>query len=68
MVFFSHYAVTPNQLVDRVRRSLREGAERKVYLSVDSRSRFGDAEMVIDQLRIAGIDRICFITENSEGH
>jgi biopolymer transport protein ExbD len=65
MVFFSHYAVTPNELIDRVHGALREGAGKKIYLSVDARSRYGDTEIVVDQLRLAGIDRICFITENS---
>jgi biopolymer transport protein ExbD len=64
-VFFRRYAVTPDQLADRVRSALREGAEKKIYLSVDARSRYGDTVVVVDELRKAGIDRICFITDNS---
>jgi biopolymer transport protein ExbD len=64
MPFFRHYAVTPEQLVDRIRGALREGAEKKIYLSVDARSRYGDTVVVVDAIREAGIERICFITDN----
>jgi biopolymer transport protein ExbD len=67
-VFFRRYAVTPDQLADRVRGALREGAEKKIYLSVDARSKYGDTAAVVDELRKAGIEQICFLTENSARH
>jgi biopolymer transport protein ExbD len=67
-VYFRGQLVVLDQLPDHIRRALREGAEKKVYLSVDARSKYGDTAAVVDQIRLAGIDSISFITNNSEGH
>lgn len=42
--------------------SVKEGAQRKVFLGVDARSRCGDTAIVLDQMRVAGIENACFIT------
>jgi biopolymer transport protein ExbD len=52
----------------RVLRALAiSGWTRRVRLgaSVDERSKFGDTVVVVDELRKAGIERICFLTDNS---
>jgi biopolymer transport protein ExbD len=45
-VFFGPRVIALNELTDRVRGALREGAEKRIYLSVDARSRYGDAVVV----------------------
>jgi biopolymer transport protein ExbD len=42
--------------------SMREGAEKKVYLAVDMRSRYAETAIVLDQVRATGIENVCFIT------
>jgi len=64
-VFFRDLRVLPEALPDLVHDALREGAEKKVYLAADTRSKYGDTVKVVDLLRLGGIDRICFIAEKS---
>ena len=46
--------------------SLRRGSERKVYLQVDSRAKYGDAAEAIDRIREAGIANIGLITDQRQ--
>ena len=43
-----------------------EGAERKVYLSVDARAKYGDAAAVVEQIGKAGIREICILVYRRE--
>ena len=46
--------------------AVQEGSERKVYLKVDARAKYGDAERVVDQVRAAGIQQICILAEKAK--
>jgi len=50
-------------LTDEIRERVRNGAEKKVYLAVDARAKYGDAKAVLDQIRMAGIGNVSFLTE-----
>ena len=50
-------------LTDEIRERVRNGAEKKVYLAVDARAKYGDAKAVLDQIRMAGIENVSFLTE-----
>jgi biopolymer transport protein ExbD len=43
------------ELPDLIRTAIRGGSERKVYLFADSRAKNGSVEIVVDQIRLAGI-------------
>lgn len=60
--YFRDSPMAPEELPGLVRGALRDGAEKKIYLAVDARSRFGDTAAVVDQLQLAEITNICFIT------
>ena len=64
-VFFRNTMVEPSNLPERIHDAVKDGAERKVYLAVDARSKWIDTERVIDQIRAAGITYICFLAENA---
>lgn len=49
------------EMEDQVRTSVRAGSERRVYVMVDERARYGDVETVIDAVRAAGIWNMSFI-------
>jgi len=49
-----------------IRGAMKQGAERKVFLSADSRARNEDVEAVVQQVRIAGINSIAIVT-NEDG-
>ena len=60
---FSQFADGADDLPDRIREAIGAGAEQKVYLEVDSCTRFSDVAAVLDQIRAAKISQIRFLTE-----
>jgi biopolymer transport protein ExbD len=66
-VYFRNYSAQPKSLAFLIRNAMQERAERKVYLSVDSRARYGDAAVVVEQIGKAGIREICFLASKPEG-
>ena len=62
-IFFGNIQIRPSELPGSIRESLRSGSERKVYLKVDARAKYGDAEVVINQVREAGIENIGIFTD-----
>ncbi len=62
-VFFRSELVRPNELPVKIRDSLNQGAERKVYIRADARSRYGWVAEVLDGIRSAGVEKIGFLVE-----
>jgi biopolymer transport protein ExbD len=62
-IYFGNHAVATEDLPDEIRERVRNGAERKIYLAVDARAKYGDAERVLDQIRLSGIRDVSFLTE-----
>jgi len=62
-VYFRNVKIAPEDLSGLVREAVHKGAERKMYLAVDGRARYGDAGAVMDEIRAAGIQEICVLTE-----
>jgi biopolymer transport protein TolR len=60
-VYFRQTAARPEELVNLIRTSLQEGAERRVYLAADARARYGEVEIVLTQIRLAGIASIAIL-------
>ena len=65
-VLFGTHQVQRSDLCIAIQDSLRHGSERKVYLKVDARVRYGDATSVIDQIRQATIQNVGIITAQRE--
>jgi biopolymer transport protein ExbD len=62
-IYFGNAKVASEDLADQIRQHLGRGAERKVFLIVDQRTRFGDLSVVLDEVRHAGIWDIAFLAE-----
>ncbi len=62
-VFFRSDQVTPDQLPDRIRESIGQGAEREVYIRADVRARYSWVAEVLDNVRSAGVEKIGFLVE-----
>jgi len=62
-VFFGYIQVHSDEIAKIIEGRVKAGAERKVYLAVDARSRYGDVKPVLDQVRYAGIRQICILAE-----
>ncbi len=65
-VFFDNNRVCLSGLDERIRRQLRVGAERKVYLRVDVRTHWARVGQVLDQVRAAGIADISFVVDQNK--
>jgi biopolymer transport protein ExbD len=62
-VYFGNHVVAMEDLPNEIRERVRNGAERKIYLAVDARAKYGDAEKVLDQIQVSGIRDVSFLTE-----
>jgi biopolymer transport protein ExbD len=62
-VFFRNERVSPDQLPDRIRESIKQGAEGKVYIRADARAKYGWVAEVIDSVRSAGVEKIGFLVD-----
>lgn len=53
------------QLVDvrpQVEAALRATDMKKVFVRADARAKYGDVKTVVEQLRLAGVTQLCFLT------
>jgi biopolymer transport protein ExbD len=64
-IFFRSNQVVARALPEMIHDAVKQGAERKVYLAVDARARYSDVEPVLDQIRYAGIQQVCFLAEKT---
>lgn len=62
-VFFGSSHIAPADLPNFIRESVGNGAERKIYLAVDARAKYGDVIVILNQIREAGIEDVAFLTE-----
>jgi biopolymer transport protein ExbD len=62
-VFFRDHRVRREDLANEIREGVRNGAEKKVYIAVDARAKYGSAIPVLVQTRLAGIENVSFLTE-----
>lgn len=65
-VYFRNHRAEPKSLPFLIRSAVQEGAEKKVYLAVDSRARYRDAAAVVEQIGSAGIREICILAYKRE--
>ena len=62
-VYFGSHAVGTEDLPNEIREGVRNGAERRIYLAVDARAKYGDAEKVLEQIRASGIRDVSLLTQ-----
>jgi biopolymer transport protein ExbD len=61
-IYFRERHIALEDLPNEIREGLRSGAERRVYLAVDARAKYGEVPAVLEKIRIAGVDRVAFLT------
>ena len=62
-LYFGSERINLGELPDQLRNSVRAGAENRVYLLVDSRIKFAEVKPVLDEIGLAGVKNISFLTE-----
>jgi biopolymer transport protein ExbD len=61
-IYVNHMSVDLDDLPKIVKSGLQSGAERRVYLLVDERSRYSDTKRVLIAIHDAGIENVSFLT------
>jgi len=67
-IFFRNAKVDPTSLPTAVQQAVKEGAERRVYLTVDARTKYLDAKVVYDAIAAGGVRDICLMAEKIDPH
>jgi biopolymer transport protein TolR len=62
-IYFRNTRVAASDLADLITGAVKDGAEKKVYIAADARVRNRDVEVVLDQMRTAGITRVAILTK-----
>ncbi|MGB8583188.1 MAG: biopolymer transporter ExbD [Candidatus Sulfotelmatobacter sp.] len=63
-VFFGADKLVPVDLAEKIDGRLRDrSVERKVYLRIDGRARYGSVKQVLDGIRATGIERVGILLE-----
>ena len=61
-LYFRDQRVAAYEIPDLIREGVRNGAEKKVYVSADARAKYGRVLQVLDGIQLAGVEKVCFIT------
>ena len=62
-VYYRNIEARANDLQERIRKSVRNGADRKIYIRADSRATYGDVKQILNEISKTGIQNICFLAE-----
>ena len=62
-VFYRNLQIAADDLPDKIREGVRSGADRKVYIRADAWAKYMDANQVLNEVRKAGIENVCFLAE-----
>lgn len=62
-VYFGNAQIALGDLPEKVRESVRAGAEKRVHVLADSRAKYGDIREVMGELSLAGVQNVSFVTD-----
>jgi biopolymer transport protein TolR len=64
-VYFGSGRVATETLPIEIRNGLDAGSEKRIYLLVDARARYSDVKPALDQIRLAGVENVSFLTQSA---
>jgi biopolymer transport protein TolR len=67
-LYFGNDQIDPNELPERIRRSIGRGAERKVYIRADARAQYGAVKDVLNEVQEAGVSDVAFLCNARHPH
>ena len=62
-IFFNSKIVSASELTGKVKDSLGEKSDKRVFVKADAGARYGDVVAVVDDVRSAGVDALGLLTE-----
>ena len=65
-LYLQNEAININELADKIREKLLDPARQSIYLRADEAVPFGSFAVVLDRLKLAGIDNVSIVTQPLE--
>ena len=65
-IFFGSDWVNAGQIPPMIREALHNGAEKKVYIRADGRTKYGDVAEVLARIRAAGVEKIGILAQQGK--
>ena len=62
-LYFNSHKVSLKDIPREIHESVQGGSEKRVYLKVDARAKYGDAKVALDGVRDAGIEKVALLVE-----
>jgi biopolymer transport protein ExbD len=62
-IYFGNTLLAADDLSGQIRQSVRNGAERKVYVRADARAKYIHVKQALSEISKAGIQNVCFLAE-----
>jgi biopolymer transport protein ExbD len=62
-IYFQNSRAVPVDLPDKIRDAVLNGAEKRIYLRVDARAKYGDVNDLLPYIQLSGVENVSFLTE-----
>ena len=62
-VYFRNSRIHPDQLPNKIHDAVLNGAEKRIYLHVDARAKYGDVDALLPYIQLSGIENVSFLAE-----
>ena len=61
-IYFMRHGISLMELPDAIQEALRGGAEKKVYLYIDARAKYGAVLAALTAIQQSGVENVSFVT------
>ena len=62
-IYFQNSRAVPVELPDKIRDAVLNGAEKRIYLQVDTRAKYADVKALLPYIQLSGVENVSFLTE-----
>jgi biopolymer transport protein ExbD len=62
--YFRNSRVLPDQLPNKFRDAVLNGAEKRIYLNVDARAKYGDVNALQPYIQLSGVENLSILAES----
>ena len=62
-LYFRNSRIVPDQLPNKIRDAMLNGAEKRIYFAVDARSKYGDVSALLPYIQLSGIENVSILAE-----
>ena len=62
-LYFQNSRVIPDQVPNKIRDAVLNGAEKRIYLVLDARARYGDLNALLPYIQLSGVENVSILAE-----